>query len=110
MVMDNLNTHVPGSLYETFAAPRNLGRWYRALGELALALSFLQEALRISPYGARNNYEMALTYMALTYEVMGRTEEARTHLDRAIEAWAVADSTYKWAQRAREAAERMGGW
>jgi len=84
--------------------PMKLGRCYRELGELDRAVSFLQEALSISPYGARNNYEMALTY-----EAMGRTEEARTHLDRALEVWADADPTYKWAQRAREAAERMEG-
>jgi tetratricopeptide (TPR) repeat protein len=82
----------------------DLGRCYRELGEFDRAVSFLQEALRISPYGARNNYEMALTY-----EAMGRREEARTHLDRALEVWADADPTYKWAQRAREASERMGG-
>jgi len=84
--------------------PMKLGRCYRELGEFDRAVSFLQEALGISPYGARNNYEMALTY-----EAMGRREEARTHLDRALEVWADADPTYKWAQRAREASERMGG-
>jgi len=81
-----------------------LGRCYRELGEFDRAVSFLQEALTISPYGARNNFEMALTY-----EAMGQAEEARTHLDRALEVWADADPGYKWAQRAREAAERMGG-
>jgi len=60
--------------------------------------------LSVSPYGARNNYEMALTLAA-----MGRMEEAWVHLDRALEVWADADPTYKWAQRAREAAERVGG-
>ena len=40
---------------------------------------------------------------------MGRMEEARTHLERALEVWAEADPAYRWAQRAREAAERIGG-
>jgi tetratricopeptide (TPR) repeat protein len=84
--------------------PRALGRCYRELGEYDQAVAHFQEALAVSPYGPRTNYEMALTY-----EAMGRREEARTHIDRALEAWADADPGYKWAQRAREAAARIGG-
>jgi len=86
------------------AIPRQLGRCYRELGEFDLSLSLMQEALRVSPYGARTNYETALTY-----EAMGRLEDARTHLDRALEVWADADPTYQRAQRAREALARIQG-
>jgi tetratricopeptide (TPR) repeat protein len=79
-----------------------LGRCYRGLGEFDRAVSLIEETLKTSPYGARTNYEMALTY-----EAMGRLDEARVHIGRALEVWADADPTYKWAQRAREAAERM---
>jgi tetratricopeptide (TPR) repeat protein len=82
----------------------DLGRCYRELGELDRAVSLIEETLKTSPYGARTNYEMALTY-----EAMGRMDEARIHIDRALEVWADADPTYKWAQRAREAAARIGG-
>jgi tetratricopeptide (TPR) repeat protein len=84
--------------------PMRLGRCYRGLGEYEEAVSLLQESLQASPFGPRVNYELALTY-----EAMGRLEDARTHLTRALEVWREADSTYKWAQRAREAAERIGG-
>jgi len=82
----------------------DLGRCYRELGEYDRALSLIEEALKTSPYGARTNYEMALTY-----EAMGRMDEARVHLNRALEVWEDADPAYKWAQRAREAADRLGG-
>jgi hypothetical protein len=36
-------------------------------------------------------------------------EEARTHIHRALEVWSDADPEYKWAERAREAAARIGG-
>jgi tetratricopeptide (TPR) repeat protein len=81
-----------------------LGRCYRELGEYDEAVAHLQDALRVSPFSARTNYEMALTY-----EAMGRREEARTHIDRALEVWMDADPGYRWAQRAREAAARIGG-
>ena len=47
--------------------------------------------------------------MALTYEAMGRLEDARTHLGRALEVWAEADPGYRWAQRAEELATRLAG-
>jgi tetratricopeptide (TPR) repeat protein len=81
-----------------------LGRCYRELGEYDEAVAHLQDALRVSPFSARTNYEMALTY-----EAMGRREEARTHIDQALEVWMDADPGYRWAQRAREAAARIGG-
>lgn len=86
------------------SAIRNLGRCHRELGEYDQAVAQLQEALAVSPSGGRTNYELALTY-----EAMGRMEEARTHIGRALEVWAEADPGYKWAQRAREAAARIGG-
>jgi len=86
------------------SGPMDLGRCYRELGEYEQSEAFLQEALAVSPYGPRTNYEMALTY-----EAMGRMEEARTYIDRALEVWVDADPEYRWARRAREAAERIGG-
>ena len=80
-----------------------LGRCYRELGELDQAVGHLEEALKSSPFGPRTNYEMALTY-----EAMGRMNEAREHLRRALDIWSEADSEYRWARRAREAAERIG--
>ncbi|MFC1575988.1 tol-pal system YbgF family protein [Gemmatimonadota bacterium] len=56
-----------------------------------------------SPWAPKTNYEMALTY-----EAMGRMEEARTHIQRALEVWAEADPEYRPARLAREAAERIG--
>ena len=55
--------------------PMQLARCHRGLGEYDQAVSLLLEALKESPYGPRTNYEMALTY-----EAMGRMEEARTHI------------------------------
>ena len=80
-----------------------LGRCYRELGELDQAVGHLEEALKSSPFGPRTNYEMALTY-----EAMGRMDEAREHLRRALDIWSEADPEYRWARRAREAAERIG--
>ncbi len=79
------------------AIPRQLGRCYRELGEYDRALALLQESLQVSPYQPRTNYEMALTY-----EAMGRMEDARTHLERALEVWAEADPGYEPAAEARE--------
>jgi tetratricopeptide (TPR) repeat protein len=81
-----------------------LGRCYREMGELDRALALMEESLRPSPYAPESNYEMALTY-----EAMGRMDDARTHIQRALEVWAEADPEYRPAQLAREAAERMGG-
>lgn len=80
-----------------------LGRCYRELGDYDQAIPHLEEALRDSPYNPRENYELALTY-----EAMGRMEDARLHLRRALEVWAEADPTYRWARRAREMGERVG--
>ena len=84
--------------------PVSLARCHRESGDLEQAVSLLEESLRISPYDPLRNYEMALTY-----EAMGRVDDARTHLNRALEIWVDADPDYKWARRAREAAERIGG-
>jgi tetratricopeptide (TPR) repeat protein len=84
--------------------PRELGRCYRELGEYDQALSHMNGVIAVSPFGPRTNYEMALTY-----EAVGRTEEARVHLDRALTVWAEADPGYRWAQRARDALARLGG-
>ena len=64
-----------------------------------------QEALKSSPFGPRTNYELALTY-----EAMGQADEAREHLGRSLAIWSEADPEFRWVQRAREAAERLGGF
>jgi tetratricopeptide (TPR) repeat protein len=81
-----------------------IARCHRELGEYDDAISLFQEALTGDPFSPRTNYELALTY-----EAMGGLDDARMHLNRALEVWAEADPTYKWALRAREAAERIGG-
>jgi tetratricopeptide (TPR) repeat protein len=81
-----------------------LGRCHRELGEYDRALALLQEALGASPSSGRANYEIALTY-----EAMGRMDEARTHLSRALEVWAEADQGYRWRRRAEDLAGRLGG-
>ena len=86
------------------SVPTQLGRCYRELEEYEEALSLFQEVLKVSPFAPRTNLELALTY-----EAMGRMEDARTHINRALDVWADADPTYKWAQRARDTAERIGG-
>jgi tetratricopeptide (TPR) repeat protein len=80
-----------------------IARCYRALGEHGRSLELLQEALVSAPNGPRTNYEAALTY-----EAMGRLDEAREHLSKTQAIWAGADPDFRWAVRAREAAERMG--
>jgi tetratricopeptide (TPR) repeat protein len=80
-----------------------IARCYRAFGEHGRSLELLQEALVSAPNGPRTNYETALTY-----EAMGRLGEAREHLSKTLAIWAEADPDFRWAVRAREAAERMG--
>lgn len=58
----------------------------------------------MSPYGPQVNYEIALTY-----EAMGRLDQARDHLERSLEIWAEADVNFEPAQKAREALARIGG-
>ena len=84
--------------------PTQLARCYRGLGDYDQSVAFLQEAIAVSPFGPRTNYEMALTY-----EAMGRMEEARTHINRTLEVWADADPEYRWAQLARGARARIQG-
>jgi len=83
--------------------PTLMGRCHRELGEYDESISLIEESLRVSPWSAEYNYEMALTY-----EAMGRLDEARTHIRRALEVWADADPDYRPAQRAWQAAERIG--
>jgi len=87
-----------------FTILTDLGRCHRKLGQFDQAVEYISEALLNSPFGPRTNYEMALTY-----EAMGRMDDAREHLNRSLEVWAEADPEYRWARRAREAAERIGG-
>ena len=87
----------------SFSVFLRLGRCHRELREYDEAVSLLQDALRANPFGPQASYELALVY-----EDMGRLEDARTHLDNALEVWAEADPSYLLAQRAREAAQRMG--
>jgi tetratricopeptide (TPR) repeat protein len=84
--------------------PTHLGRCLREVGENGEAVTLFLESLKSSPWAPRTNYELALTY-----EAMGRVEEARTHLERALEVWAEADAGYGPAEEARVALERLGG-
>ena len=81
-----------------------LGRCHRGLEQYDRAVSLFQESLRSSPYAPLTNYELAITYRA-----MGRTDDARSHLERALDVWAEADPGYEPARRAREALAALAG-
>ena len=81
----------------------SIGPCYRELGEYGQAVNYIQEAIDFFPYGPRTNLEIALTY-----EAMGRLEDARMHLGRTMRWYSEADSFHRYAQRARELAERIG--
>jgi tetratricopeptide (TPR) repeat protein len=76
---------------------RQLGQAYRELGDHRRAESAFQEALRLRPADPESHYEAALLD-----DARGRKDRAVEHLRAALEVWADADSTYKWARRARE--------
>jgi tetratricopeptide (TPR) repeat protein len=82
--------------------PRQLGQAYRGLSEYDKAEAEFEEALRRRPSDARAMYEVALLD-----EVRGRHEEAITRLRGALQVWAEADASYKWAHRAREMLARL---
>jgi len=84
--------------------PAHLGRCYRGLEEYDRAVALFQESLNSAPWAPRVNYELALTYVA-----MGRAEDARRHLERALEVWVEADEGYEPAVKAQEALGGLGG-
>lgn len=82
----------------TEATPlRGRGRVLRQLGRLDEAQTALERALKLDPAHPRTNYEAALLFRDAH-----RIDLAREHVDRAMKAWANADSSYLRAQRAQE--------
>ena len=84
--------------------PRQLGQAYRGLRDFRKAEETLNEARRIRPADPRTFYEIALLD-----EARGRRADAITNLRAALEIWADADPSYKWARRAREKLTELEG-
>jgi tetratricopeptide (TPR) repeat protein len=84
--------------------PRQLGQAYRELGDFGRASREMEESRRLRPGDPRTRYEMALLE-----EARGRPQRAVEHLRAALEVWADADPSYKWARRARERLARLEG-
>ncbi|MBU2693048.1 MAG: protein kinase [Candidatus Eisenbacteria bacterium] len=76
---------------------RDLGRCYRKMGKFKEAGAALEVALKRAPY-----HPLTLLEMALTNEAMGRRVPALENLNRVLEIWADADSSFAPAQEARE--------
>ncbi|MBT8397237.1 MAG: tetratricopeptide repeat protein, partial [Gemmatimonadetes bacterium] len=81
----------------------SIGPCYRELGEYDRAIEYIHESLVYYPNGPRTNLQMALTY-----EAMGRNEEARAHLKKTLIWYADAGPQHPRARLARELAERIG--
>jgi len=77
--------------------PQQLGRAYRAMGDLAAAEQHLRATLTARPSHGRANYELALVYAE-----RGRGADAVRHLERAAATWAPADEAYEYPRLARE--------
>jgi len=77
--------------------PLQLGRVYRAMGDLGAAERQLQATLTAQPSHGRANYELALVF-----DELGRPADAIHHLERALATWAPADEAYIYPRLARE--------
>ena len=74
-----------------------VSRCQLVLGEHEAAEASVLEVLRVIPALADANYQLALVY-----EAMGRTDDAITRLEAAVEVWKNADPEFIPAQQARE--------
>jgi tetratricopeptide (TPR) repeat protein len=83
--------------------PAQLGRCHRELGELKRAEELIRETLAARPSDPRAHFELGLTY-----DRMKRRDDAVRHLRSALEAWAPADPSHKWAGQAREKLTQLG--
>ena len=79
-----------------------MGRCYRLIGEYDKALTNLQKCIEHRPYNGLYNYELGLLY-----HDMGRGKDAVASLERAMDVWENADSSYRYAADARE---KLGEW
>jgi tetratricopeptide (TPR) repeat protein len=77
-----------------------MGRCQRELGRHDDARENLLKALKLSPFSAQTNYELALLYHAT-----GDMTKAREHLDRTLMVWESADESYQAAAKARATRE-----
>jgi tetratricopeptide (TPR) repeat protein len=77
--------------------PQQLGRVYRAMGNLAEAERQLRATLTAQPSHGRANYELALVQAE-----QGRNAEAIRSLERALETWANATGDYPYPALARD--------
>ena len=78
--------------------PGQLGRVHAQMGDFERAEELLQRTLSIWPSHPRTNYELGLLYRK-----MRRPGDAVSHLDRALDAWSIADPGHERAVLAREA-------
>jgi serine/threonine protein kinase/tetratricopeptide (TPR) repeat protein len=69
----------------------------RELGELKSAEKRLQNLLKLEPVDPEVHYETALVY-----HEMGKTDQAREHLNKALWVWEDADPEFKPAKEARQ--------
>jgi tetratricopeptide (TPR) repeat protein len=75
-----------------------IGRCLRKLNRTREAEAELMKTLRIMPAHGETNLELGLLY-----KDAGDAAKARTHLQRALQTWANADSNFTPARNAREA-------
>ncbi len=80
----------------------SIGRCYRELGKFDLAEKYLNEVLKVSPFGPRTHHELGLTYAE-----SGETAKAIEHLETALEVWKDADPEFDDAREAREKLEEL---
>lgn len=79
---------------------RQVGHCLRELGKLEEAEKVLEKSLALQPYEPRSRLEMARIK-----HLLGKTTEAESHLDKALEIWKNADPEFKPAASARELKE-----
>jgi tetratricopeptide (TPR) repeat protein len=75
---------------------RAIGRCQRLLGRYDAAESSIRKMLRVYPNNALANY-----HLALVYHDKGDQTKAMHHLQKALDRWKNADTTYEPASEAR---------
>jgi tetratricopeptide (TPR) repeat protein len=91
-------------LFQTLRPPRlRLALVYQKAGRTGDTEETYQEALALHPAHPRLNYHYA-QFLA----DRGRREAAQTHLRRALEGWAPADSDFRLRQKAEALADSLG--